>query len=129
MKKALVLTFGLASYGLFFGVFLYMIGFLGNLFVPRSVDVGPEAPFGYALLINAGLILLFGLQHSIMARPAFKRAWTKIIPEAIEPCGTGPSCSSSDMEILGGVPLPLLSLLAFSAIFILTYLANKRSSA
>ena len=84
MKKALVLTFGIASYGLFFGVFLYMIGFIGNAFVPRSIDVGPEAPFGFALLINSGLVLLFGLQHSIMARPAFKRVWTQIIPEAIE---------------------------------------------
>ena len=84
MKKALVLLYGITSYALFFGLFLYLIGFLGNLFVPVSVDVGPEAPLGTALLINTSLILLFGLQHSIMARPAFKRVWTKIIPECIE---------------------------------------------
>jgi len=84
MKKALVLLYGLTSYALFFGLFLYMIGFIGNLVVPVSVDVGPEAPFGTAVLINGALILLFGLQHSVMARPGFKRAWTKIVPKSME---------------------------------------------
>ncbi len=84
MKQAFALAYGLTSYALFFGLFLYMIGFLGNVFVPISVDVGPEAPFGTALVIDAALILLFGLQHSIMARPSFKRAWTKIVPKSIE---------------------------------------------
>lgn len=84
MKKALVLTYGFASYGLFFAIFLYMIGFLGNLWVPKSIDTGSETPFGFALLINTGLVLLFGLQHSIMARQGFKRVVTKLIPEAVE---------------------------------------------
>ena len=84
MKKALALAYGLVAYALFFVAFLYLIGFLSNAFVPISIDVGPEAPAGPALLGNLGLIVLFGLQHSVMARPGFKRAWTKWIPEPIE---------------------------------------------
>jgi len=84
MKRILVLLYGIAAYLLFFGTFLYAIGFVGNLFVPKSIDGAPQSPWGEALLINASLLLLFALQHSVMARPFFKRWWTKYIPEPLE---------------------------------------------
>jgi len=84
MKKTLILGYGLACYALFFAAFLYLIGFLANAVVPRSVDRGPEAPLATAVAIDVGLVLLFAVQHSIMARASFKRLWTRVVPHAIE---------------------------------------------
>ncbi len=84
MKRALILLYGLASYVVFFAVFLYAIGFIGNFGVPKTLDSPRDVPFGTALAINLGLLALFALQHSVMARPAFKRWWTRIVPEPAE---------------------------------------------
>jgi protein-S-isoprenylcysteine O-methyltransferase Ste14 len=84
VKRLFVLLFGAASYAVFFATFLYAFGFIGNVIVPKSIDSDPAVSFTQALLIDAGLLGLFALQHSIMARQWFKRAWTRIIPEPAE---------------------------------------------
>jgi methanethiol S-methyltransferase len=84
MKRLLVLLFGAASYAVFFATFLYAFGFIGNVIVPKSIDSEPASSFTTALLVDAGLLALFALQHSIMARQWFKRMWTRIIPEPAE---------------------------------------------
>jgi len=84
MGRVLTFTYGSVAYGVFFVVFLYMIGFLGNIVVPKSIDSGVPAPLGQTLLVNVALVGLFGVQHSVMARPAFKSWWTRLIPTPIE---------------------------------------------
>jgi protein-S-isoprenylcysteine O-methyltransferase Ste14 len=91
--------FSIACYGVFLLVFLYLLAFLGNLqatplseaypglrtLLPYSVDLGRDMGSRQsAVLVNVGLLLLFGLQHSVMARPGFKRAWTRVVPKELE---------------------------------------------
>jgi methanethiol S-methyltransferase len=84
MKRLAIFLYGIACYAVFFGTFLYAIGFIGNLWVPKSIDSPRDVALGTALLVNLGLLGLFAVQHSVMARPAFKRVWTRIIPEPAE---------------------------------------------
>lgn len=76
--------YGAFSYVVFLFAFLYAIGFVGDLVVPKGIDSGAVGELPAALLVDALLLGLFAVQHSVMARPAFKRAWTKIVPESIE---------------------------------------------
>ncbi len=84
MKRLAIFLYGIVCYAVFFGTFLYAIGFIGNLWVPKSIDSSRDVALGTALLVNLGLFGLFAVQHSVMARPWFKRAWTRIVPEPAE---------------------------------------------
>ena len=84
MKRYLIIGYGAAAYLLFLVTFLYLVGFVGAFVVPRNVDHGITAPIGQAIAVNVALIGLFGVQHSVMARPAFKRWWARFIPASIE---------------------------------------------
>lgn len=84
LKRISFFTYGVASYGIFLLCFLYAIGFVGNLWVPKSIDAVPTAPLITSLIIDVLLLGLFAVQHSVMARPAFKRAWIKIVPRELE---------------------------------------------
>ena len=85
MSRIASLLFAVVAYAVFFATFLYLIVFVGDLsFAALTVDVGPESPPAVAVLIDVGLIALFGLQHSVMARQGFKRAWTRIVPPHLE---------------------------------------------
>lgn len=84
MSRIAALIYGLLSYAFFFVTFLYAIGFVTGLAVPKTIDSGPVGPFAEALIVNLALLTIFALQHSVMARPAFKRWWTCFVPEPVE---------------------------------------------
>jgi protein-S-isoprenylcysteine O-methyltransferase Ste14 len=84
LKRLLVLTYGVFAYGVFFLTYCYAVGFVGGFGVPKHIDSPPIVPFSSALLVNAGLLGLFAIQHSVMARPRFKRWIEQYIPVAAE---------------------------------------------
>ena len=77
-------AYGIICYGVFLGVFVYAVGFIGGFLTPTKLDGPATRPFWQALAIDLGLLGLFAIQHSVMARPAFKRWWTRFVPEAVE---------------------------------------------
>ena len=83
-NRWLTIAYGVVCYLLFILSFVYAIGFVTGIGVPRTVDSGIEAPLGQAILVNVVLLAAFAVQHSVMARPAFKRWWTRMVPESIE---------------------------------------------
>ncbi len=84
MSRLVMFVYGVVCYGFFFVSFLYTIGFVGNRFVPKTIDSGSETHFVVAVFINLILVGLFAAQHTVMARPDFKKRWTRIIPKPAE---------------------------------------------
>lgn len=82
--KTLALMYGVVAYVAFLVAFLYAIGFVGDVGVPRAIDGQPSGPLGLSLAVDLVLLTIFAVQHSVMARPAFKRAWTRIVSPAVE---------------------------------------------
>ncbi len=84
MGRFIAFLYGLVAYVAFFGTILYAIGFVEGLFVPKTIDVGGEAPLAEALIVNLLLMSVFAIQHSVMARKPFKAWWTQFVPPSVE---------------------------------------------
>jgi methanethiol S-methyltransferase len=84
MGRFIAFLYGLVAYVAFFGTILYAIGFVEGLFVPKTIDVGGEAPLAEALMVNLLLMSVFAIQHSVMARKPFKAWWTQFVPPSVE---------------------------------------------
>ena len=84
MGRLIAVLYGLVSYVVFFASFLYAIGFVEGLVVPKTIDSGAIVPLAEALIVNLLLMSLFAIQHSVMARPQFKQWWTRLVPKSVE---------------------------------------------
>jgi protein-S-isoprenylcysteine O-methyltransferase Ste14 len=84
MRRFFVLQYGLVAYAIGMASLVYLVAWLGNLFVPHSIDSAPTVPMHQALLVNAVLFGIFAVQHSVMARPKFKQWWTRYVPKPME---------------------------------------------
>jgi protein-S-isoprenylcysteine O-methyltransferase Ste14 len=84
LKRTAFLAYGVVCYAVFFATFLYAVGFIGGFGVPTTLDGPRTAPLGAALAIDAGLLALFAVQHSVMARRWFKERWTRVVPAPLE---------------------------------------------
>src|SRR5258705_1278556 len=84
MKRIIEFLYGLVAYLVFFGTFLYAIGFVEGLVVPKAIDSGSVVPITEALIVNLILLSVFAVQHSVMARPQFKQWWTRFLPKTVE---------------------------------------------
>lgn len=84
MSRTLAFLYGIIAYLVFFVAFLYAVGFVNNLLVPKGIDDGAATGTAEAAVVNLLLLSLFAVQHSVMARPAFKRWWTRVVPEPVE---------------------------------------------
>lgn len=84
LKRTLFLAYGVVTYLLFLATFLYAIAFVGGFAVPTRLDGAARQPLALSLLVDAGLLTLFAVQHSVMARPWFKKRWTRIVPPELE---------------------------------------------
>src|SRR6202051_996784 len=84
MGRIVAFLYGLASYVVFFVTFLYAIGFVSGLVVPKTIDTGTAVPIAQALIVNLLLMSLFAIQHSVMARKQFKQWWTQFVPKSVE---------------------------------------------
>ena len=122
MSRYGLLVIGVVAYLLFFATFLYLVGFVGDFFVPRTIDFGPGAPAPFAAIVDVALILLFGVQHSVMARPGFKARWTRIVPPPLER-GAYVTAASLVLIVLMALwrplPAPLWTVAAPAAVTIL----------
>jgi protein-S-isoprenylcysteine O-methyltransferase Ste14 len=84
MNRAIAFLYGLTSYLVFFGTFLYAMGFVTGLIVPKTIDTGPIGSMGEAFIVNLLLMSLFAVQHSVMARRQFKEWWTQFVSKSVE---------------------------------------------
>ena len=99
LKRVAFFVYGAACYLAFLATFLYAIGFVGNLVVPKALDSPPAQPLWPALAVDALLLAVFAVQHSVMARPAFKKIWTRVVPWTIER-STYVLCASAALALL-----------------------------
>ncbi len=106
MRRAIGFAYGIACYAIFFGTFLYLIGFLANFLVPKGIDDGVPGTAGLAVPIDFALIALFGVQHSVMARQSFKKWLAGLLPASVER-STFVLASSVALLVLFGLWRPL----------------------